>query len=396
MKLFNSPCDSPKVDCDSLDIRMDSLEPNRDDSSASGAGDMRGLTRSALGPLVGESSSDDHDDVPPRNFSRSSYVIDDRPEDDLDDEITAVFNEEGTDDCMSKSWHGSRSSSQRSLAFFVDLNSSGPAGDHPPGINRSMSHSQAGRRVSSARSRTRAGSCSTSFFVDISEGEDKANRVRSTSRLENSAHLNEMSSDISNKSQELLAKNLQQSQVFFTKLKAFIDFLNMPNYSKEEVRQKKVLADKITRVMFEEEQRLRKGMDLSELKNLDRILNVKNIRPNSAYAAMQNPNNKDKVIKEKVGVHPPESSQVENSNADLSKPVLRRERTFDLEHSSLLNKELKLIKRQNRNSMPISLVVPIIDDEEASGPGGTVRNGWMKEEKETSVKDDSTDPWYAF
>ena len=375
---------------------MDSLEPNRDDSSASGAGDMRGLTRSALGPLVGESSSDDHDDVPPRNFSRSSYVIDDRPEDDLDDEITAVFNEEGTDDCMSKSWHGSRSSSQRSLAFFVDLNSSGPAGDHPPGINRSMSHSQAGRRVSSARSRTRAGSCSTSFFVDISEGEDKANRVRSTSRLENSAHLNEMSSDISNKSQELLAKNLQQSQVFFTKLKAFIDFLNMPNYSKEEVRQKKVLADKITRVMFEEEQRLRKGMDLSELKNLDRILNVKNIRPNSAYAAMQNPNNKDKVIKEKVGVHPPESSQVENSNADLSKPVLRRERTFDLEHSSLLNKELKLIKRQNRNSMPISLVVPIIDDEEASGPGGTVRNGWMKEDKETSVKDESTDPWYAF
>ena len=375
---------------------MDSLEPNRDDSSTSGAGDIRGLTRSALGPLVGESSSDDHDDVPPRNFSRSSYVIDDRAEDDLDDEITAVFNEEGTDDCMSKSWHGSRSSSQRSLAFFVDLNSSGPTGEHPPGINRSMSHSQAGRRVSSARSRTRAGSCSTSFFVDISEGEDKANKVRSTSRLENSARLNEMSSDISNKSQELLAKNLHQSQSFFTKLKAFIDFLNMPNYSKEEVRHKKVLADKITRVMFEEEQRLRKGMDLSELKNLDRILNVKNIRPNSAYAAMQNPNNKDKVIKEKVGLHPhpPESSQVENSNADLSKPVLRRERTFDLEHSSLLNKELKLIKRQNRKSMPISLVVPIIDDEEPTAPSETVRNGWMKEEKER--KDESTDPWYAF
>ena len=381
---------------------MDSLDANRNESgstSTSGAGDIRGLTRSALGPLVGESSSDDHDDVPPRNFSRSSYVIDDRAEDDLDDEITAVFNEE-TEDCMSKSWHGSRSSSQRSLAFFVDLNSSGGAGhpehpehpEHPPGINRSMSHSGAGRRVSSARARTRAGSCSTAFFVDLSEG---GSGVRSTSRLESSAQLTEMSSDISHKSQELLAKNLQQSQVFFTKLKAFIDFLNMPNYSKEEVRQKKVLADKITRVMFEEEQRLRRGMDLSELKNLDKILNVKNIRPNSAYAAMQNTHSKNKAIKDKVGLNPPETSQVENSNADHGKPILRRERTFDMEHGSVLNKELKLIKRQNRNSMPVSLIVPIIDDEKHSGPGETVRNGWMKEDRETFVKEESTDPWYA-
>ena len=119
-----------------------------------------------------------------------------------------------------------------------------------------MSHSQSQRRVSSARTRTRAGSCSTSFFVDI--GDSKPNQVRSTSRIENSSQLNEMSSDISHKSKELLAKNLHQSQAFFTKLKAFIDFLNKPNYSKEEVRQKKVLADKITRVMFEEEQRLRR------------------------------------------------------------------------------------------------------------------------------------------
>ena len=372
---------------------MDSLDTGRGDSGRSG--DLRTMTRSALGPLVGESSSDDHDDnVPQRNFSRSSYVIDDHVEDDVDDEITAVFNNE-TDDCMSKSWHGSRSSSQRSLAFFVDLNSSG----HPPAMNRSMSHSQAQRRVSSARTRTRAGSVnSTSFFVDLSDSKSNSNgNVRSTSRIEKSSELNEMSSDISNKSKELLAKNLEQSQTFFTKLKAFIDFLNMPNYSKEEVRQKKVLADKITRVMFEEEQRLRRGMDLSELKNLDSILNVKNCRPTSAYAAMQN-TGKDKVIREKVGLQPGGNSQFPNcsNSADGSKPILRRERTFDLEHSSILKKDLKCLKQENRKSMPVSLVVPIIDAEEGDTNvyAEKVKNGWMVEESGTgNIKGESSDPW---
>ena len=163
----------------------------------------REFTRSALGPLVGESSSDDLDDVTP---SRSSGVVEDNPEpdDDVDDEITAVFNENDPEDSMSKSWQCSRSSSQRSLAFFVDMSASGPTPG--PGINRSMSYSQDQRRVASARSRTRAGSCSTSFFVDMSDG--KMSRVRSISRLENSDQLNELSNEISNKSKELMAKIL--------------------------------------------------------------------------------------------------------------------------------------------------------------------------------------------
>ena len=131
-----------------------------------------------------------------------------------------------------RSWHGSRSSSQRSLAFFVDLSSSAAAAD---------AQQLQQRRVASARARTRAASCSTAFFVEL------GGSVRSTSRQETSDQLQEMSSDISIKSKEIFAKNIQQSQSFFTKLKAFIDFLNMPNYSKEEVRHKKVLADKITR-----------------------------------------------------------------------------------------------------------------------------------------------------
>ena len=347
--------------------------------------DMRNLTRSALGPLVGESSSDQDDrDVPPsRNFSRSSYVIVDNVDngDDLDDEITAVFNEDH-EDCMSKSWHGSRSSSQRSLAFFIDLNCS--EAEAPPPLNRSNSHSQPQRRVSSARSRTRAGSCSTSFFVDLKE---EGGNVRSTSRLENCEQLSQISDDISNKSKQLLAKNLQQSQVFFTKLKAFIDFLNLPNYSKAEVRHKKVLADKITRVMFEEEQRLRRGLNLSELKNLDSILNVKNIRPNSAYATMQNT---EKVLN-KSHENAQSGKSTSTANSDSSeKPILRREKTFDLEHSSILSKELKLMKKQNRKSMPVNLTIPIIDSNENEEK---VRNGWMIEDSKKSQEDEKIEQW---
>ena len=359
---------------------MDSL----DTESQGVAEDMRNLTRSALGPLVGESSSDQDDrDIVPRNLSRSSYVIDDNV-DDIDDEITAVFNEDN-EDCMSKSWHGSRSSSQRSLAFFVDLNSS-EAGAPPP-LHRSNSNSQPGRKVSSARARTRAGSCSTSFFVELKE---EGCQVRSTSRLEGSGQLSQISDDISNKSKLLLETNLQQSQLFFTKLKAFIDFLNLPNYSKAEVRHKKVLADKITRVMFEEEQRLRRGMNLSELKNLDSILNVRNSRPNSAYAAMQNSQNTGKISSKSQ-----ENSQCSKSTATTSsnsgeKPILRREKTFDLEHSSILSQDLKLMKKQNRKSMPVNMTIPIIDSEENEEK---VRNGWMIEDSKESHEDEKIGQW---
>ena len=351
--------------------------------------ELRELTRSALGPMCGESSSEgaeqdslnSNEENPPRNISRTSYVIDNHGDDDIDDEITAVFADGDksveNDDTMSKSWHGSRSSSQKSLSFFVDLNSSGPA----PPLNRSMSHSQAQRRVSSARSRTRTGSCNTSFFVDLKES------TRSTSRLEHSTQLTQMSTDIKTKSKQLLARNLQQSQIFFTKLKAFIDFLNMPNYSKEEVKQKKILADKITRLMFEEEQRLRRGMDLSEIQQLDKLLNIKNIRPTSAYAAMQNSHSNEQEqpqVPPKLSTTHIESS---SSNESTDRPVLRRERTFNLDsESSIVNKELRAHKKQNRKSMPVNLTVPIIEPRSMPYTEETGKVGWMVDNNKDSLE----------
>merc|ERR1719336_2275836 len=130
-------------------------------------------------------------------------------------------------------------------------------------------------------------------------------------------------------------------------------------------------------------------MDLSELKNLDSILNVKNLRPNSAYASMQN-TSKD-VMKRKHKLQCPEKAQTEDtvSCSDDNKPVLRRERTFDLEHGSILSKELRLMKQQNRKSMPI------IDSqkEEAIANMSGVKNGWMIEDAEKSSKEESKDTW---
>ena len=55
---------------------------------------------------------------------------------------------------------------------------------------------------------------------------------------------------------ELLTRpDLDKTKKFFNKLKGCIDFLQAPSYSKDELRLKRSLAENITLLMFEEEQR---------------------------------------------------------------------------------------------------------------------------------------------
>ena len=95
--------------------------------------EARALTRSALGPAAGETSSEgpDRDSL---NSGGSRHGEEEEYRDDLDDEITAVFAEGEEEDGMSKSWHGSRSASQKSLSFFVDISTGSPA--PPPPLTR--------------------------------------------------------------------------------------------------------------------------------------------------------------------------------------------------------------------------------------------------------------------
>ena len=44
-----------------------------------------------------------------------------------------------------------------------------------------------------------------------------------------------------------MERSIERTQVFFNKLKEYIDYLGRPSYSKEELKKKKFLAENITR-----------------------------------------------------------------------------------------------------------------------------------------------------
>ena len=44
-----------------------------------------------------------------------------------------------------------------------------------------------------------------------------------------------------------MERSIERTQVFFNKLKEYIDYLGKPSYSKEELKKKKYLAENITR-----------------------------------------------------------------------------------------------------------------------------------------------------
>ena len=139
-------------------------------------------------------------------------------------------------------------------------------------------------------------SSGVSFYVDLREATPKPNRsglIHSMSREEADPGKNtkrnywnfnkvfflqiynpdvdELSEDMRVKSRMLLAKNLEQTKAFYKKLKGYVDFLGTPSYSKDELRQKRRLAENISRLMFEEEQKLKKGQSLSSLGDLGKL-----------------------------------------------------------------------------------------------------------------------------
>ena len=119
--------------------------------------------------------------------------------------------------------------------------------------------------------RTDSQSSGVSFYVDFREATPKpgsSKLIHSMSREEHDPDVDELSEDMRVKSRMMLAKNLEQTKAFYKKLKGYVDFLGTPSYSKDELRQKRRLAENISRLMFEEEQKLKKGQSLSSLGDL--------------------------------------------------------------------------------------------------------------------------------
>ena len=165
--------------------------------------------------------------------------------------------------------------SQRSVSFFVDFNDEKLMAQSmtvtPRPTSGRRTRSQQGERLTqSMYVRSDSQSSGVSFFVDISDHKGKL--VHSMSREEADHDLDELSEDMRIKSSLLLAQNLEQTKAFFGKLKNYVDFLSMPNYSKDELRQKRKMAENISKIMFEEEQKLKRGQTLSSMVDLDKTL----------------------------------------------------------------------------------------------------------------------------
>ena len=348
---------------DSLESSMDSLENDKMTVDGIHQDFKGGNTTSVLGKSVSEGVDQDSlnstEDECSHNINRKPYLSYDTDDGDLNESP----EDQGT---ISKSWHGPRSISKKGLSFFVDFDSCGP----PSSCNRSLSHSETQGRYSSARTRSQ-----TSCVVDQDCSKPG---ILSSSRVEESAWLTEMST-IKTKSEQLLSQNLKLSEQFFNKLKAFIDTLNMSCYSIEEVLQKKILSDKIIRVMFEEEQRLRQGGDLSEIQQLDKILHVKPdwaILSYSTLNDMQVDDQNNQKVDLQICTAQKESCTIKMKD----KPVLRREQTFEQDNSnSIFSKETKELKNENRKYMPINQTLTVSESGNRKAMKEITKVGWMLE-----------------
>ena len=259
---------------------------------------------------------------------------------------------------MTKSWHGTKTCSQRSLSFFVDLDSCDP----PPKTT-----------FDQLKSRSVSG---TSFFVlldpDTSTGktltreaEDKEERREESADTERVHHI----------------RNIKQSKLFFSKVKSCLYCLSMPHSSKEEMRQKKIVADKLTRLMFEEEQRLRRGMDLSDQRQIDRILRD---LPNHDISFCTDTKSEvvDKQLKQK------EDTNLEKKHTDLStigamhNKTLRRERTFDVEtsHVDKVDRTESVIDKSVDDSIQLC--------KEEKRDGKMSQSGWMLQDANSMLEKD--------
>ena len=101
-----------------------------------------------------------------------------------------------------------------------------------------------------------------------------------------------------------------KSNAFFKQIKNCMEVFSEPCHSKDQVRQRKRLAEKLSQLMLEEEEKLANGQSLSNLKDVEHSLQQEG-----------NENNNSSGSKRPVSAY--YSAQ--------EKPVLRRERTFDLD-----------------------------------------------------------------
>ena len=108
--------------------------------------------------------------------------------------------------------------------------------------------------------------------------------------VDNNLHpvsLDHLSSELRDKSKDLMAKNISQTKHFFKKLKGYIEFLSTPSLTVEDSRVKQELAERILALLSNEEARLGHGAASSGLTSRElsvRSLNFDNLEAISGSA----------------------------------------------------------------------------------------------------------------
>ena len=236
----------------------------------------------------------------------------------------------------------SSSNSQKSVSYFVDFDGDNDFGtvvevtsSTPTSASRIRQMPDKMTQSMYVRSESRESQSSVSFFVDMSSQASTStatatNALKSNPLLPNTPRF----SRIANGGSKSTSKSLPikatdpvveqghraQDQIneFFKKTKEYLDFMASPSHNKTEVRQKKKMGETLRRLLSKEEERLRKGEAIRRPQEVEKAfkddMRDTQPRPVSAYCESDT---------EKKPAPPPQTSK--------TKPVLRRERTFDLE-----------------------------------------------------------------
>ena len=287
------------------------------------------------------SSSDDEEaDLEPDSLAESNsdtetlHISDDENEE--NSEIEKVFKRgisetpvQGLDkDHVIAAAAAEKSQSRASnVSYFVDFIPKSSCGNGTTNqLTSNVNKADDARMTQSmfVRSESRESQASISFFVDIAGGEGCNNK-------------NTPVHDLHSKRPPRVNK---ASKAFFKKVQEYLEFISEPCLSKDEARGKISMGRKLASLMEEEETKLKKGggiqllateaeVDMRLLKEPEEEQQPETesgkARPVSAY------NQRDSKTVNGGSSNKKKNGENSKSSGDCERPVLRRERTFDLE-----------------------------------------------------------------
>ena len=304
--------------------------------------------------VIHSDSSGNDDDLEPDSLAEGKVRREDssdsdtvqisREEEDDNDEIEEVFSRDANSNTVSRTAVGCTRAdsimSRSSISYFVDLqerDASSPKGSPPLESPATAVMSQSMHVSGSEGSRG-----SLAFFVDISKNERNARPQPQPKRRQSLG-----SAYSSSETEEPIVAVITRAREHLKSA------LSGPTLTKAAVRRKRSAVNKIQALLTEEESRLRKGEEPSNANVVDVVLC--DIADQSATGGGSNKSHRNKIDEDAKQrplsayqqqrhgsiSNPVGGNQVSAQNGD--RPVLRREKTFDLDPGTS-SKDIRVIE----------------------------------------------------